>query len=252
MFTNSVVKRRTDQPIASDYGPVGDEYYDVVKHPTCAAFGSASAQLLAQYMSWPKTTPRLKICDVGAGRSIVAALLGDQLESVGQLFLVDESPEMLAWSNGLHTKNIIRKIAAASTIDQFGVKFDMIVASLGDPYNTNEFWRSVANALTPRGVCLFTTPSFEWASTFRRVESEEADNLALFELRNGDKHFVPSIILSEENQHKMVRVAGLTVTRSDRLSLEDTLKRPPKLAHLDASVPVATLYCVQHISQMPT
>jgi 2-polyprenyl-3-methyl-5-hydroxy-6-metoxy-1,4-benzoquinol methylase len=237
-----------DAPIEVDiaYAAIASEYYDAALHPTCAAFDAASFGLLEDYFS-VKTLIGALVCDVGAGISQVAKLLGNRVSELDALWLIDASREMLTWSDQFIYPNIRRRIAAAENLHLLGIQFDFVVASLGDPYNTSAFWHAVESSLSPDGICIFTTPSYEWASSFRRAESNEVADKALFVLADGSAHYVPSFINSPFNQSRLLRANSLEISATKHATIERLRSVPPKLSHLDAMTPVVTLYEIRKV-----
>jgi hypothetical protein len=235
------VGTRASNQDAAAYAAVASEYYDVALHPTCAAFNSASFKLLQDYF-FGRALGGAVICDIGAGKSQVARLLGSRLTQLDSFWLVDASQEMLSWSDKLNDPNIRRRIEAAENIHLLDIRFDFIVASLGDPYNCGAFWHSVERSLRTDGVCLFTTPSYEWASSFRRADRNEVTDKALFVLADGSRHYVPSYIYSPSKQCELLRVNSLEIFSIRNATIECLGSVPPKLSHLDTRTPVVTLY----------
>ena len=86
----------------------------------------------------------------------------------------------------------------------------VLIATLGDPYNAPRFWQEVARVLVPKGIVIFTTPSYAWSSTFRRPEKEE-QHVADFEIRDGRHIIVPSFIYPESEQIAILAAHGLVV-----------------------------------------
>lgn len=226
---------------ATAYATVASEYYDVALHPTCAAFSSASFRLLQDYFS-KRALGGAVICDIGAGESQVAKLLGSRLTELDVFWLVDASQEMLSCSDKFDYPNIQRRIEAAENLHLLDIRFDFIVASLGDPYNSGAFWHSVERSLRPNGVCLFTTPSYEWASSFRRADRNEIADKALFVLADGSRHYVPSYIYSPSGQCQLLQTNSLEICSTKNATIKCLGSVPPKLSHLNTSTPVVTLY----------
>ena len=77
---------------------------------------------------------------------------------------------MLAYSAAWFRRGARPVIADALRLPIRSACFGLVVASLGDAYNDPQFWSEVSRVLQPGGVVLFTTPSFEWAVSFRREE----------------------------------------------------------------------------------
>jgi hypothetical protein len=103
-------------------------------------------------------------------------------------------------------------VCDASAVSRVGQAFSLLVASLGDPYNTSAFWRGAYRALRPGGAALFTMPSFEWSSRFRGNAAGKSQ-LAEFVLKDGRCLHVPSCVMSLHEQVKMIEDAGFAVVR---------------------------------------
>lgn len=158
--------------LLSSYSQVAAEYYDTELHPTCASLHELSSQYLLPKLQ--SLSGQERILETGSGRSIVAPCwrsLGHPLDSVT---LLDSSPEMLAYSAEWRSHGAHLLVADAERTDLPAGSFDIIVSSLGDPYNTGRFWSEVARLLSRDGKCYFTTPAVEWASAFRPPESRSA------------------------------------------------------------------------------
>ncbi len=249
----STVKERNRQQHSHDfdyYSKVGQEYYDAERHPTCAAFGEASFALLKQSVPPEFGSSGQIISDIGAGQSVVAQLLGNRIDRVKALYLIDNSPEMLGYSKKLHFSNVVRCITSASEIDSLGVHFDFVVGGLGDPYNDVGFWKAVSRSLCDDGVCFYTTPSFEWASTYRSTNLSETPDSALFELRDGQRVHLPSFIFNESEQTKLMNSFGLAVQHIEHFKVSSLSSVPKKLTHLHTDTPVVTLYKVSKKTKM--
>jgi hypothetical protein len=106
----------------------------------------------------------------------------------------------------------------------------LLVSSLGDPYNVRQFWIEVNRVLQPGGAALFTTPSYEWARAFRGAD-EDALSVAEFELASGDRVYLPSFILSEGEQVRLMEVSGLCVREVTQVAMSalDSQHLSPKL-----------------------
>ena len=88
--------RKVDIENISTYETLAPEYYDPVRHPTCANFRYASKQIIKPWLE--KLTDYRPICEVGAGKSVAAELLLEAGESTADLFLTDSSQSMLEYS----------------------------------------------------------------------------------------------------------------------------------------------------------
>ena len=217
------------------YDALALEYYDSRRHPTCRNFTEASREFVAKHI--PLQCPWVSV-DVGAGRSILCEVLfsrgGHDTESC---VLLDSSQCMLSYSEEYALRGAKLVVATATNIPLRDASAGLIVASLGDPYNTVDFWREVARCLFPGGLCIFTTPSYEWTKGFRKESPNEREASAYFELRDGRAVYVPSYIYPVVSQIKLIDSAGLSVELVEAISTA-SLSSPlsPKLRTLSGVV----------------
>lgn len=194
----------------ASYEDLAAEYYDPVRHPTCANFRQASRLLLEKWL--PKYLPGgSAVCEVGPGRSLVAELADQTGKAFCTMTLLDSSSAMLAYSKEFEKNGTELLVGKASSMPAESNSLNGVIACLGDPYNDSEFWQEVFRTLIPGGVCLYTTPSFEWASGFRKSGDPSDRMHAEFLLRDGRRVLVPSMIYSDQDQAEMIQAAGLNV-----------------------------------------
>jgi hypothetical protein len=120
--------------------------------------------------------------------------------------LLDQSPRMLEHSRKWELRGASLLIADAANTQLPSESFQLIVSSLGDPYNDESFWREASRLLSSGGACLFTAPTPEWSERFRARSNRKA---AEFVLANGKKIFVRSDILSVASQSELIEAVGL-------------------------------------------
>ena len=192
--------------VAASYELVAQEYYDSERHPTCSNFREASLILLRKWRV-PILQSR-SICEVGPGRSLVAEFFLSARDNLDRLVLVDESASMLAYSEKWRDAGATLKIGSAFSLPVPSNAFDLVVSCLGDPYNTFSFWTEVRRVLVPGGTCLFTTPSFDWAHSFRIASDSKYMESADFELFDGTHIQLPSFIRPPADQAILIRSAG--------------------------------------------
>lgn len=186
-----------------NYGDLAREYYDSVRHPTCANFREASRRLLISWLS-TLALSGAHLLEVGAGASIVSEWLSRNGRILDRFIVTDLSSKMLQYS---HNHVIDQRIVCdAQKLPFIDGSFDVVVASLGDPYNTTPFWSEAVRVLRRGGYLLFTSPSFEWASQYRGMS-----DVAEFVLSDGTQVGVPSYVNSEKQQLGMMSACGLTV-----------------------------------------
>jgi hypothetical protein len=134
----------------------------------------------------------------------------------------------------------------AASADATGLRsgtVSLIVSSLGDPHNGPGFWRDVARLLATGSTCLFTTPSFEWSSSFRTNGDRD---VAEFARADGTRLFMPSNVSKEGEQVTMIEAAGLLVEDRRGFGTELLSRDPaPKLLCIRPSAPVVSAYVVR-------
>ena len=162
--------------------------------------------------------------DVGAGDSVLAEVLAARGVSLEGTTALDESPSMLAHSQKWTSRGLRLVVGDAESIPAEDGSASLVVASLGDPYNTDEWWAEAARVLAPGGVCLFTTPTHEWAESFRDGATRD---VAEFELADGRKILVPSLVRSPEEQVRQIEQAGLRVDAVGQVTRDDLGRHPP-------------------------
>ena len=185
--------------IIAPYDALASEYYDAQLHPTCANFGELSSQFLSTHIRKHAISTRAAL-EVGAGNSILAEVFEKERVPLSRVTILDQSAAIIRHSKRWISAGATPRIADASRTGLPAGVFDLIVASLGDPYDTSDFWQEMRRVISNSGIFLFTTPSYEWSSTYRR---ETARDKAEFVLRDGRGVLVPSYIrpLSEERTH---------------------------------------------------
>lgn len=229
------------RPKFASYSDIAGEYYNSAMHPTCASLRELSCQYLVPRLT--HHAGREQLLEVGAGRSIAAPLWDKLRRNVHHITLLDSSIEMLAYSAKWRSRGVSLVIADAQNTGLQAESVDLVVASLGDPYNTAEFWSEVARLLRPGGRCLFTTPALEWASTFRPLETRSA---AEFVRADGTVLLMPSPILNEVEQIELFTNAGLKLIETEAFSIADLRSAAaPKLLCVSSHEPILRGYTVE-------
>lgn len=244
-------------PLAKPYDAVADEYYDSIRHPTCSNFREASLLYLDSINSRIKLGG--KLLDVGAGKSVVAEILLKKSQTLNNTTILDHSLPMLRHSKVYLDQGANLIVAEATALPVRDRSQDFIIASLADPYNTSLFWREVNRCLAADGHCIFTTPSFLWASHFRLNTETEKESSALFELRNQTTIYVPSLIYNRSDQLSLIDSEGLVAEDTTDVFV-DALKTPLSgkllIARGPSRMPAVTGYVIrkkqQNLSRPPT
>lgn len=226
------------------YSLVASEYYDNILHPTCANFGFTSLSLLNTILSDGRNYG--SICEVGSGLSSVLSLRDKIIYT--NAFITDVSQEMLFHSKERFSVNDAYYVISDATRMSFGSEsFDTLVSSLGDPYNSVQFWDEAQRILRKDGTVLFTTPSWQWASSFRLASREEQTGSAFFMTRDGQKIYLRSDIRTEPEQSDLIQEAGFDLIGIQsytfkELKLEKSCISAKLESYLSDNTPVVTMY----------
>jgi SAM-dependent methyltransferase len=203
-------KQATVEAHAGSYEDIASEYYDRIRHPTCANFREASAGILKTWLQ-KHAVERGQVCEVGAGNSLLAELLVDAGENPHGVIISDPSPSMLAFSNKWINRGAELSLNSAEMIPVASNSLGLVVSSLGDAYNQPTFWEEINRCLRPGGMLFFTTPAYEWAKAFRSKNGEDDMMAAEFQLKDGRRVFVPSWIYPVEKQVELIKNSGLEI-----------------------------------------
>jgi SAM-dependent methyltransferase len=204
------------------YSDVALEYYDPVRHPTSANFREASRALMRPWLR-QYATPAASVLETGAGDSIVGEWMQKERRTVARFVASDLSLEMLRYSRQRKGgTNLV--VCDAQRLPLADGAFDLVAASLADPYNTSLFWREAARVLRPGGHVLFTSPSFEWAQRFRG-----GARIAEFVRADGEVLMLPSNVDTDNAQRDLIGACGLEVLRAEFVTdteLHETVRSP--------------------------
>ncbi len=204
------------------YSDVAVEYYDPVRHPTSANFREASRALMIPWLRH-YATRRASVLETGAGDSIVLEWIQTERRTVARFVASDQSLDMLRYTRQRSGgTNLV--VCDAQRLPWADGSFDLVAASLADPYNTPLFWREAARLLRPGGHVLFTSPSFQWAKCFRG-----GAQVAEFVRADGEVLRLPSKVAADDAQRILIRASGLEVVRTDFVTdteLNETTRSP--------------------------
>jgi SAM-dependent methyltransferase len=230
------------------YESLAAEYYNGRLHPTCANFREGSKAVLNWWLAH-LAPAELVFCEVGAGKSLLAELLSPRLKRLDNVFLLDRSPSMLEYSRRWAELGAHLLVADALHIPLASDSVDVIVASLGDPYNLGDFWVEARRLLKPGGMVFFTTPSYDWARAFRDQPSAGA-NVAEFEVSGTRRVLVESYILPINDQATLLRRSLLAIEETVQVPMS-ALKETPLslklLPHRGPGASVVTGYALRPV-----
>lgn len=202
----------------SAYNAVAEEYYIASRHPTCDNFRTASKIIIGFWL--PDISARATICEVGAGKAIVAELLLECGSPLRQLLIIDQSVRMLKHSAQFSKLGASLLEADAACLPIASESVDCLISSLGDPYNLPQFWTEAARVLRSTGKVIFTVPAYTWAIHFRANRTQNF-NEAEFDLMDGSKVLIPSFIYADCDQRNMIQAAGFEVIATRQILIRD-------------------------------
>jgi hypothetical protein len=126
---------------------------------------------------------------------------------------------MLQYSSSLRPLGASLFTLDAEALGQDEFTYDLVICSLGDPYNTPQFWATTASRLTEKGKVIYTTPSKKWAARFRKLEGGINLETANFLLKDGQLVSVQSLILTRPAQIKLAKRASLELLNYETVPL---------------------------------
>ncbi|MCA1288170.1 class I SAM-dependent methyltransferase [Salipiger bermudensis] len=231
--------------LGSSYEELAGEYYDTSRHPTCRDLRKLSLSLIAPILDIG-IPGRGNLLEVGSGRTILAPAAA-AAGALSRTFITDSSPTMLTYSRRWldHGATIFECRADATNMPDESVS--LMLASLGDPYNTLQFWQEAARILRPDGCVIFTTPSYQWSKKFR-IGSDSS--VAEFLNERGETVHVPSLVYDSFEQSQLVAEAGMEIVDSSSVGLNVLgANVAPKLQGITEFEPAVVAYIVQRRSR---
>lgn len=223
------------------YSDLADEYYDDAAHPTCRDLRLLSTMAFRKLLNGVEAS---RLLEVGPGRSSAEGLPSGF--ATATRFYLDVSEGMLAYVADAGSK-AVRLVGDGAALPLRTGAFDLVVASLGDPYNLVEVWQEIQRVTGPGATVFFSTPSYEWATAFRAgVTHDEAE----FELRDGRLIAVPSYVLPEDEQVERFSAAGFGVESTARYATADLpASHSAKLDVVSDEVPVVVAYRLHRLEE---
>src|SRR4028118_2295010 len=120
--------RPMSDPLLSTYEELSSEYYNPLRHPTCANLREASAIVLRHWLPRLLPVETATLCEVGAGKSLLAELLAEQGVTAAQLILMDSSHSMLAYSRPWENARTSFLLAEAGRLPLASGSVDILVS----------------------------------------------------------------------------------------------------------------------------
>jgi SAM-dependent methyltransferase len=192
----------------------------------------------------------MRVLEVGAGRSVFVEI-GDRFAPLlSNAIITDRSAAMVRHSTALGRRGLL-VCADAEHLPFADNTLQLIIASLGDPYNTDAFWQQAARVLVAGGRCIFTSPAAEWSARFRSEMQFGLAGSALFETASGVTVAVQSIVRNTSDQLVLIEQTGLIVTDFSVFSLDMFPRQTalsPKIARFSGG---ATPIVCQFVARKP-
>jgi SAM-dependent methyltransferase len=242
--TPQVSDSRTELNVG-EYEALASHYYDATFHPTCAALRAASKSMVVEFLASGPTPGA--IVELGAGKALTPECLSEWQFSGARLVLTDSSPTMLAYSEKYRSDSVELRVCPAHSTGLPSGMADLVISSLGDPYNDSRLWFEVHRLLAPGGIAIFTTPSWEWSTAFRPKGQQSAQNTSEFASPDGKMVAVPSFILERKDQEKLFRQARLQSIGFSVRCVRDVSQalRAPKLGVVSPDTPFMAGYLIK-------
>jgi len=222
----------------STYEALAAEYYDSSRHPTCANFRQASLLVVTEFLESARHSPTGLWCDLGAGDSVLLEAMDRNPWRVDhrRIMLIDASQRMLLHTPRARLRGERLVLAQVDELPLPDRSVGLVIASLGDPYNLPSFWHELGRVAEIGAVVCYTTPSYQWALSYRTVEGSP-DDRARFLLSDGNIVEVDSIILPPERQVRMCENSGFVVDQIVEISVSQLVGPiSPKLKGFDKAV----------------
>lgn len=204
-----------------EYDLIADEYYDRERHPAIACLHEGARIGIHRALSTLKLTTVLRALEVGCGHPIVNQV--DDLRNASLVGL-DLSPAMLG------NADLSCMLGDAEAMPCGSSSFDLLVASLSDPFNTPQFYSEARRVLSPGGSLVFAVPDYEWVR-FNQRRGGIGEDSAAIRREDGSIVIVRSLVFAQRQQEEMLQRAGFAQTAVQSVSFSDLTPRckiPPR------------------------
>lgn len=205
------------------YDNIAEEYEDET-HETCRDFDKGTEFFLQEAIKikiFSSLQEGFNYLDVGVGTGVsVKILLPWLTEMNAKIDVLDISAKMLEITRNKFGDKIASYIHSSIHNYKPDKKYDLIVASLCDPYLTESSIKVFKNILEKNGILMLTLPTNTWARAVRKENVQQT----IFHDRYGKKYISYSFCWSKSDLIKFVESCGLYNYYS-RVVLVEEIKR---------------------------
>lgn len=208
------------------YDMLAARFYDPILHPTTDLFGRVAESYLR---SQPLFSRPGNYLEVGIGRSRLAPLVPPPARLVG----CDISIGMLKYSQPLEGR-LLLVLATAAVLPFQRRSMAGVLAILGDPFATSDFFIEAFRVTRGNGYLLYIGPTSVWGRPLREFLGVRPDMTPMV-TSAGETLLVPSFLLSSEDLRTVAMNAGFSNTDTIELCIpkdlpEDQIPKHIRLA----------------------
>jgi trans-aconitate methyltransferase len=165
------------------------EEYDDESHQTCRDFDEMTRRLLASKINMVMRAST--ILDLGGGTGIVTTVLREMVSlNAKRIHVVDPSSQMLKLYKEKHDDLSVTFEQGTATNFRPNEPYDLVVATLCDPFLTDGFLESLPRLLGNSGAVILSFPHEKWAKLVRKPEDI---TVTRFRDKLGGEHVARSI-----------------------------------------------------------
>lgn len=205
------------------YDAIGNEYGDV-NHKTCRDFDTGSRLFIEKMISqFPlrETKKGFNYLDIGTGTGVsLDAILPWLKEKNATVDVLDISEKMIEVLKEKYKEEVDNYFLKSIHNFYSSKKYDLIVATLCDPYLTTTAIEKIKKILSKDGILIITLPTNTWARKIRK----DAIYKTTFHDNNRTKHVSFSFCWNKSDLIKVFESSGLYMIYSSVFLLEDIEK----------------------------
>jgi 2-polyprenyl-3-methyl-5-hydroxy-6-metoxy-1,4-benzoquinol methylase len=246
-------KKTIDKKNIHCYNNIANEYEDDA-HATCRDFEYFTNVFLNYFFTSYKIEDNVRYLDIGigTGKSLETrmdnnnTLIDFLIKKRCIIDVLDISEEMIkVTKNKFHEKinNYIQKSIFDFRPEQ---KYNIIVATLCDPYLTKEFIKIANSILEINGYLILIYPSLSWA---RQIRGNSCSAKITFNSRNGKKYHSYSFCWDGNNLWRYLEKIGFHNKSLTKYYLKELEKNKSELNNKILLADVNARFCTAIISK---